>query len=155
MNPYFIFVLVLTAFYILYYIFNVAHDLYGKKDEVKNATEVYDVSDMASGENETEENDSISVTESENGFVIGGQTVETQVDAIDIVNSEVEEPADETAKQNKIEKLIAEAEGKMEDTEVYMSDPMLNEQLARALLAKGLTGKGGVKLEWNMFKDEV
>jgi hypothetical protein len=157
MNPYFIFVLALTVLYIIYYAVNIAHDLYGKKGEVKNATETYDVSDMTSNEPEPEEEDSTAVTESENGFVIGEQEVETQVDAIsDATSEEEEEPAeDEADTQSKVEKLIAEASEKMEDTEVYLSDPMFDEDLTRALLAKGLTGKENVHLEWTMTKDEM
>jgi hypothetical protein len=157
MNPYFIFVLALTVLYIIYYAVNIAHDLYGKKGEVKNATETYDVSDMTSNEPEPEEEDSTAVTESENGFVIGEQEVETQVDAIsDATSEQEEEPAvDEADTQSKVEKLIAETSEKMEDTEVYMSDGMLDEQLYRCLLAKGMTGKENVHLEWTMTKDEM
>ena len=157
MNPYFIFVLALTVLYIIYYAVNIAHDLYGKKGEVKNATETYDVSDMTSSEPEIEEEDSTAVTESENGFVIGEQEVETQVDAISDVTPEEEETPveDEANTQSKVEKLIAETSEKMEDTEVYLSDPMFDEDLTRALLAKGLTGKENVRLEWTMTKDEM
>ena len=157
MNPYFIFVLALTVLYIIYYAVNIAHDLYGKKGEVKNATETYDVSDMTSEDTEPEEEDSTAVTESENGFLIGEQEVETQVDAISDVTSKQEETsADvEANTQSKVEKLIAETSEKMEDTEVYLSDPMFDEDLTRALLAKGLTGKENVRLEWKMTKDEM
>ena len=157
MNPYFIFVLALTVLYIIYYAVNIAHDLYGKKGEVKNATETYDISDMATEETEPEEEDSIAVTESENGFVIGEQEVETQVDALSDVTPEEEETLveDEANTQSKVEKLIAETSEKMEDTEVYLSDPMFDEDLTRALLAKGLTGKENVRLEWTMTKDEM
>ncbi len=157
MNPYFIFVLALTVLYIIYYAYNIVHDLYGKKGEVKNATETYDVSDMTSNEPEPEEEDSTAVTESENGFVIGEQEVETQVDAIsDATSEQEEEPAeDEADTQSKVEKLIAETSEKMEDTEVYMSDGMLDEQLYRCLLTKGMTGKENVHLEWTMTKDEM
>ena len=158
MNPYFIFVLALTVLYIIYYAVNIVHDLYGKKGEVKNATETYDVSDRASEDTEPEEEDSTAVTESENGFLIGEQEVETQVDAISDATSEQEEESVvvEANTQSKVEKLIAETSEKMEDTEVYLSDPMFDEDLTRALLAKGLTGKENVHLEWwTMTKDEM
>ena len=157
MNPYFIFVLALTVLYIIYYAVNIAHDLYGKKGEVKNATETYDVNDMASEDTEPEEEESTAVTESENGFVIGEQKVETQVDAISNVTSEQKEELAEVEAntQSKVEKLIAETSEKMEDTEVYMSDGMLDEELYRCLLAKGMTGKENVRLEWTMTKDEM
>ncbi len=155
MNPYFIFILVLTVLYVIYYVVNVAHDLYGKKGEVKETVEEYDVCGMDA--DAPAEDDSISVTESENGFVIGEQTVETQVDVIDTATPEEEEVPveDEATKQSRIVARMAETEAKMEDTEVYLSDPMYDEDLTRCLLAKGMTDKEGVRLEWTITKDEL
>ena len=152
MNPYFIFILVLTVLYVIYYVVNVAHDLYGKKGEVKDTVEEYDVCGM-----DADEDDSISVTESENGFVIGEQTVETQVDVIDPATPEEEEVPveDEATKQSRVAARMAETAAKMEDADVYLSDGMLDEQLYQCLLAKGMTGKQGVRLEWTMTKDEL
>ena len=155
MNPYFIFILVLTVFYVIYYVVNIAHDLYGKKGEVKDTVEEYDVCGMDA--DKEDDDDSISVTESENGFVIGEQAVETQVDVIDPATPEEEEVPveDEATKQSRVAARMAETAAKMEDADVYLSDGMLDEELYQCLLAKGMTGKQGVRLEWTMTKDEL
>ncbi len=76
MSSYLIFVLVLTAIYIIYYAVIITKDLYGKKDEAKTNEEVFDVSGMA----DTEE--SVTVEENDGGFSIGGNSYDTQVDAM-------------------------------------------------------------------------
>lgn len=76
MSSYLIFVLVLTAVYIIYYAVIVTKDLYGKKDDAKTTEEVFDVSGMA----DTEE--SVAVEENDGGFSIGGNSYDTQVDAV-------------------------------------------------------------------------
>lgn len=80
MSSYLIFVLVLTAIYIIYYAVIITKDLYGKKDEAKTNEEVFDVSDMA----DTEE--SVAVEENDGGFSIGGNSYDTQVDAVNEQN---------------------------------------------------------------------
>ena len=76
MSSYLIFVLVLTAVYIIYYAVIVTKDLYGKKDDAKTTEEVFDVSNMADAE------ESITVEENNGGFSIGGNNYDTQVDAV-------------------------------------------------------------------------
>lgn len=76
MSSYLIFVLVLTAVYIIYYAVIVTKDLYGKKDDAKTTEEVFDVSNMADAE------ESITVEENNGGFSIGGNCYDTQVDAV-------------------------------------------------------------------------
>ena len=76
MSSYLIFVLVLTAVYIIYYAVIVTKDLYGKKDDAKTTEEVFDVSNMADAE------ESITVEENNRGFSIGGNSYDTQVDAV-------------------------------------------------------------------------
>ena len=76
MSSYLIFVLVLTAVYIIYYAVIVTKDLYGKKDDAKTTEEVFDVSNMADAE------ESITVEENNGGFSIGGNSYDTQVDAV-------------------------------------------------------------------------
>ena len=70
MSSYLIFVLVLTAVYIIYYAVIVTKDLYGKKDDAKTTEEVFDVSNMADAE------ESITVEENNGGFSIGGNNYE-------------------------------------------------------------------------------
>ena len=76
MSSYLIFVLVLTAVYIIYYAVIVTKDLYGKKDDAKTTEEVFDVSNMADAE------ESVTVEENNGGFSIGGNSYDTQVDAV-------------------------------------------------------------------------
>lgn len=76
MSSYLIFVLVLTAIYIIYYAVIITKDLYGKKDEAKTNEEVFDVSGMADAE------ESVAVEENDGGFCIGGNSYDTQVDAV-------------------------------------------------------------------------
>ena len=76
MSSYLIFVLVLTAVYIIYYAVIVTKDLYGKKDDAKTTEEVFDVSNMAYAE------ESITVEENNGGFSIGGNSYDTHVDAV-------------------------------------------------------------------------
>ena len=76
MSSYLIFVLVLTAIYIIYYAVIITKDLYGKKDEAKTNEEVFDVSGMVDAE------ESVAVEENDGGFSIGGNSYDTQVDAV-------------------------------------------------------------------------
>lgn len=64
MKSYFIFAIVLTAAYIVYYAVIIVHDLYGKKGTGKMQEEVFDL-----GEPDDEE--SVAVTENETGFEVG------------------------------------------------------------------------------------
>lgn len=82
MSSYLIFVLVLTAVYIIYYAVIITKDLYGKKDEAKTNEEVFDVSGMADAE------ESVAVEENDGGFSIGGNSYDTQVDAINGQNAD-------------------------------------------------------------------
>jgi len=82
MSSYLIFVLVLTAIYIIYYAVIITKDLYGKKDEAKANEEVFDVSGMADAE------ESVAVEENDGGFSIGGNSYDTQVDAVNGLNAD-------------------------------------------------------------------
>ena len=82
MSSYLIFVLVLTAIYIIYYAVIITKDLYGKKDKAKTNEEVFDVSGMA----DTEE--SVAVEENDGGFSIGENSYDTQVDAVNGQNAD-------------------------------------------------------------------
>ena len=69
MNSYFIFAIVLTVAYIIYYAVIIAHDIYGKKGTDKPNEEVFDLG-------APEEEESVAVTESETGFSIGSENYE-------------------------------------------------------------------------------
>ena len=167
MNPFFIFVIVLTTAYVIYFAVNIAHDLYGKKEEKKNTTEEYDVSDMTdNGDNGADaEEDSIAVVESENGFSIGEQEVETTVDFVSdtaeddgVASNEdaAESNSDGVTKESYIERVKAAVSEKMEEPDVYLSNPMYDEELSKRLLANGLAdNNSSPKIDCTLYKNEL
>ena len=72
MGSYFIFALVLTVLYIVYFAVNIIRDLYGKKGTEKTDEEVFDLGPMDSTE------ESVEVSENETGFKIGNETYGTE-----------------------------------------------------------------------------
>lgn len=148
MDAYFIFAIVLTVAYVLYYAIVIAHDLYGKKGTDKPEEEVFDVG-------ASEEEDSVTVTESETGFNIGGESYETESTAITPEASpeegETEKP--DTA-QEKLERLKAEAEEQMEETEPYLSDARTSEEMYKAMIAKGRSGDRP-EIKWKPIQDRL
>ena len=72
MNSYFIFAIVLTVAYIIYYAVIIAHDIYGKKGTDKPNEEVFDLG-------APEEEESVAVTESETGFSMVARTTRRKV----------------------------------------------------------------------------
>ena len=167
MNPFFIFVIVLTTAYVIYFAVNIAHDLYGKKEEKKNTAEEYDVSDMATngGNGKDAEEDSIAVVESENGFSIGEQEVETTVDVVSdtaeddgVASNEAatESNSDDETKESYIERVKTAVSEKMEEPDVYLSNPMYDEELSKRLLANGLAdNNSGPKIDCTLYKNEL
>ena len=178
MSSYLIFVLVLTAVYIIYYAVIVTKDLYGKKDDAKTTEEVFDVSNMADAE------ESITVEENNGGFSIGGNIYDTQVDAVadygvgetankqngyndyiaeagqkesdrvngDYVGNETNASSVEsgdTDKESAFEKLKAKMEEQLEETETYMSNPLTDKELYTAMIMRD------PKLKWQMVKNEL
>ena len=73
MGSYFIFAIVLTVLYVIYYAVNIARDLYGKKESGKTDEEVFDLGLVDATE------ESISVSENETGFSIGSERMEDSV----------------------------------------------------------------------------
>lgn len=72
MGSYFIFALVLTVLYIVYFAVNITRDLYGKKGTEKTDEEVFDLGPMDATE------ESVEVSENETGFKIGNETYGTE-----------------------------------------------------------------------------
>ena len=178
MSSYLIFVLVLTAVYIIYYAVIVTKDLYGNKDDAKTTEEVFDVSNMADAE------ESIAVEENNGGFSIGGNSYDTQVGAVadyDVgeaankpngYNDNIAEAGQEefyrvnggyvgneanassggsgdTDKESAFEKLKAKMEEQLEETETYMSNPLTDKELYTAMIMRD------PKLKWQMVKNEL
>ena len=115
MNSYFIFAIVLTVAYIIYYAVIIAHDLYGKKGTDKPNEEVFDLG-------APEEEESVAVTESETGFCIGSENYETESTATSSETSPEDVKDKPGTAQEKLERLKAEAEEQMEETTPYRSE---------------------------------
>lgn len=159
MSSYLIFVLVLTAVYIIYYAVIITKDLYGKKDEAKSTEEVFDISSMTDAE------ESIAVEENEGGFSVGTDSYDTVADAVDISGDDGEnlgmsknggkesDNGDDnqigTDKKSSFEQMKARMEEQMEETESFMSDPMTDEELYAAMIMRE------PKLKWNLVKNEI
>ena len=140
MNSYFIFAIVLTVAYIIYYAVIIAHDIYGKKGTDKPNEEVFDLG-------APEEEESVAVTESETGFSIGSENYETESTATSSETS-LEDVKD------KPERLKAEAEEQMEETTPYLSDARTSEEMYKAMISKGrLDNRPEIK--WNPIQDRL
>ncbi len=72
MKSYFIFTIVLTVAYLVYYAVIIVQDLYGKKGNGKPEEEVFDLG-------APEDEQSVYVTESDTGFNVGNEKYETDV----------------------------------------------------------------------------
>ncbi len=148
MNSYFIFAIVLTVAYVLYYAIVIAHDLYGKKGTGKPEEEIFDVGT-------SEEEESVTVTESETGFNIGGESYETESTA-DAPEASPEEDGTEKpdTAQEKLERLKAEAEERMEETVPYLSDARTSEEMYKAMIARGRSGDRP-EIKWKPIQDRL
>ena len=150
MKSYFIFIIVLTVVYAIYYAVIIVQDLYGKKGTDKPKEEVFDLGDP-------EEEQSVTVTESDTGFHVGDEQYETEVGfAVMPAPQEAERAGGtgETAMEEKLERLKARMEEQMEETTPYLSDAFTNEELYRAMIAKGKTDNRP-ELEWKPLKDRL
>lgn len=148
MKSYFIFAIFLTTAYIIYYIVIIAQELYGKKKNGKPEEEVFDID---SGE---EEEESISVTESDTGFNVGSEQYETEYGG-SAANEEAPEPAppEETAAM-RLARMKAKAEERMEETEPYLSDPYSAEDMYKAMISGGRLANRPAMV-WNPLKDKL
>ena len=73
MKSYFIFAIILTAIYVVYYAANIARDLFRRRSQGRTDEEVFEL-DPDDGQ------DSVAVTESETGFNVGTEKYETAFD---------------------------------------------------------------------------
>lgn len=148
MNSYFIFALVLTVAYVIYYAAVITHDLYGKKGTDKKDEEVFDI-----GAPEDKE-ESVAVTESETGFSIGSESYDTESTATVPEVPQEESANNPTATQEKLERLKAEAEERMEETVPYLSDERTSEEMYKAMIAKGRVDNRP-EIMWNPIQDRL
>ena len=125
MKSYFIFAIILTAIYVVYYAANIARDLYRKRSQGRTDEEVFEL-DPDNGQ------DSVAVTESETGFNVGTEKYET---AFDNSGTSIQDGAADTDKESAEERFArmkAEAEAKMEDSTPYLSEAFTADDMYKA-----------------------
>ena len=131
MKAYFIFALVLTAAYFVYYAIVIAKDLHGNGDKKKSDEEEFDVSEFNAEE-------SVSVVENDKGFNVGDNEYETHyVDEAQTV-SENNSTDSEKPKQNVVEALNNKVMANMEEAQVTFSNPYNSADLYKLMMEKGL-----------------
>ena len=150
MKSYFIFTIVLTVAYLVYYAVIIVQDLYGKKGNGKPEEEVFDLG-------APEDEQSVYVTESDTGLNVGNEKYETDVAPTASPAPQETETADnngEIAVAEKLKRLKAQAEEQMEETATYLSAAYTADELYKAMLAKGKTGNRP-ELVWKPLKDRL
>ena len=150
MKSYFIFAIVLTVAYLVYYAVVIVQDLYGKKGTGRTDEEVFDLG-------APEEEESVVVTESDMGFNVGNEQYETEADPT--ASPMTQEPAGtatqgEAAVAEKLARLKAKAEEQMEETVPYLSDAYTTDELYEAMIAGGKIDNRP-ELEWKPLKDHL
>lgn len=149
MKSYFVFALVLTVVYIIYYAVIIVQDLYGKKGTDGTDEEVF-------GLGVPDDEQSVDVTESATGFSIGVENYETEIAPTALPATEEEAAPDngEAATAEKLERLKAKAEERMEEMVPYLSDARTAEELYKAMVSKGRLDNRP-EMEWNPLKDRL
>ena len=149
MGSYFIFALVLTVLYIVYFAVNIIRDLYGKKGTEKTDEEVFDLGPMDSTE------ESVEVSENETGFSIGSEKYDTEAETVapPAAQGGDAEQEEETA-HARFERLKAKAEERMEDSVPYLSDPFTSEEMYKAMVSRGCL-ESRPELKWKPVKDKL
>ena len=148
MGSYFIFAIVLTVLYVIYYAVNIARDLYGKKESGKTDEEVFDLGLVDATE------ESISVSENETGFSIGSEKYDTEVEAVATPVVQDSDAKQEETAHIRFERLKAKAEERMEDSVPYLSDPFTSEEMYKAMVSRGCP-ENRPELKWKPVKDKL
>lgn len=129
MKSFVIFAIVLTVVYVIYYTVVIVQDLYGKPKEEKNKAESFDLSDM------TDEDESITVTESEGGFSVGDNRYDTSLEGQQPTDTDATRQANGVSVLTKVN---AKLEGKLEEVQATSEDGMYSDELFRLMMTKGI-----------------
>lgn len=150
MKSYLIFAIVLTVAYLIYYAVIIVQDLYGKKGTEQTEEDF----DLGAPDDDGEE--SVDVTESETGFSIGNERyeMETTPTALPATQEETATENGEAATAEKLERLKAKAEERMEETVPYLSDARTADELYKAMVCKGRLDNRP-EIVWNPLKDRL
>mgnify|MGYP000018196337 CR=1 FL=1 len=134
MSPFFIFAIVLTVAYLIYYTVVILHDLYGKKGEKKSEEETFEIDTSEDAE------ESVEVSESEMGFSVGGNDYEVGIDEPLPVPSAGRQEGTQDKKSpggKVLEKIKAKVEPKLEEFNSEMPNPYYNRQLYKLMMSGG------------------
>lgn len=146
MESYLIFAIVLTVAYIIYYAVIIAQELYGKKREEKTEEEVFDL--------DPSEEESVAVTESDTGFSVGGEQYETEGSTATEEQQEPKTAPPTETPEEKLQRLKAKAEERMEETEPYLSDAFTTEEMYKAMVSGGHIDNRPA-LAWKPIRDKL
>lgn len=146
MKSYLIFAIVLTVAYIIYYAVIIAQELYGKKREEKTEEEVFDL--------DPSEEESVAVTESDTGFSVGGEQYETEGSTTTEEQQEPKTAPPTETPEEKLQRLKAKAEERMEETEPYLSDAFTTEEMYKAMVSGGHIDNRPA-LAWKPIRDKL
>lgn len=146
MESYLIFAIVLTVAYIIYYAVIIAQELYGKKREEKTEEEVFDL--------DPSEEESVAVTESDTGFSVGGEQYETEGSTTTEEQQEPKTAPPTETPEEKLQRLKAKAEERMEETEPYLSDAFTTEEMYKAMVSGGHIDNRPA-LAWKPIRDKL
>ncbi len=146
MKSYLIFAIVLTVAYIIYYAVIIAQELYGKKGEEKTEEEVFDL--------DPSEEESVAVTESDTGFSVGSEQYETEGSTATEEQQEPETAPPTETPEEKLQRLKAKAEERMEETEPYLSDAFTTEEMYKAMVSGGHIDNRPA-LAWKPIRDKL
>ena len=170
MRSYFIFAIVLTVAYLIYYAVIIMQDLYGKRRTSKTEEEVFDLGTL-------EDEESVAVSESETGFRVGNEQYDTETASggdsatdqkpaerrkqynADITYGTDQKPADKKPEtketpEERLERLKAKAEEKMEETTPYLSDGFSADEMYKAMLSRGKL-ENRPEMAWKPIKDKL
>lgn len=130
MKSYWIFAIILTAAYVVYYAVNIARDLYGKRGQGKSDEEVFEL-DPDDGQ------ESVDVTESESGFNIGTEKYDTSFTTVVASEDGAGNNAGKETSEERFARIKAETEAKMEDSTPYLSDGFTPDDMYKAMICGG------------------
>lgn len=148
MKSFLIFALVVSIIYAIYYAVIIVQDLYGKPKDDKAKAESFDVTDL------TDDEESVTVNESDGGFMVGDNTFETPYEELPQYERQ-EAPSGEEDHLSVLEKVKSKIEDKMEDVNPAFSDEEDADELIRTIMAKGIRPDGRVKVKVQSFKNEI
>lgn len=146
MNSYFMFVIAVTVVYAIYYAVMIMKDMQVKKEDQSQNGEEFSI------DIEDAPEESISVSENADGFSVGENSYETEVDkASDGVQ---EQSKKESNKQSRLDQLKAIQEEQMEESTTFLSNPYSKDELTQVMICRGKIGNRP-ELEWKSVNDKL